>query len=101
VPFGTAPTATGLNWLAAVFDKHFSEDLRLPLLYPAPEGGIQAEWRLFPNEISLEINLDHLSATWHALNMESMEEEYGELNLNADEDWAWLLERLRTHAGAA
>jgi hypothetical protein len=98
---GTAPSTNGLSWLTAAFDKRFPEDLPLPFLYPTPEGGIQAEWRLPPFEISLEIDLARHAATLHSLNMESSNDVLKELDLNSEQDWISFFDHLRNPMGAA
>jgi len=98
---GTAPAAEGLHWLTGEFDKRFPEDLPLPFLYPTPEGGIQAEWRLPPFEVSLEIDLGRHSATLHSLNMDSLNDVLKEFDLNIEEDWNSFFKYLRNPTGAA
>lgn len=92
---GVAPSPAGLDWLAASFRDHFPDELPLPFLYPTAEGGVQAEWSFKPVEISLEIVLATHLAQWHSLNLETQEEVYRELNLDAPSDWTWLSERVQ------
>lgn len=49
----------------------FPDHLRLPYVYPTPEGGIQAEWTFNSTEISLEIDLDQKTGDWHEYDPDS------------------------------
>jgi hypothetical protein len=66
---GVAPDKNKLVWLAEQFDAHFDDNLPLPFLYPTAEGGVQAEWTLNNNEVSLEIDLENMQAEYQALNL--------------------------------
>lgn len=92
---GTAPSRSGLDWLAQAFSEHFPDDLRLPFLYPDEGGGVQAEWSLPPYEITLEIDLVGRRGEWHELNLGTEAEELKELPLDEPQGWQWLAERLR------
>jgi hypothetical protein len=98
---GFALAHAGLNWLAAGFDRHFPDALTLPHLYPTAEGGIQAEWSLSPQEISLEIDLSTHQGEWHCLDLTSDTVDIRTLNLDTDGGWVWLVEELRRLAGGA
>ena len=91
---GVAPSLEGLDWLAAGFDRHFPNDLPLPYLYPTPEGGVQAEWSLSENEISLEVDLVTHQGTWHRLEMNTHADDVQELKLD-DNGWAWIVAEIR------
>jgi len=95
---GLAPTAEGLDWLAQRFESQYPDDLPLPYLYPTAEGGVQAEWSLDAEEISLEINLDTHVGEWEALNMETQRDTSRILALDEGRDWLWLAERIRALA---
>ena len=56
---GLAPNHAGLDWLDNAFASLYPAHGRLPYVYPTPKGGVQLEWSLGPNEVSLEI--DHRS----------------------------------------
>ena len=92
---GVAPSLEGLDWLATGFDRHFPDDLPLPYLYPTPEGGVQAEWSLSENEISLEVDLVTHHGAWHRLNMNNQADDVQELNLDDDNGWAWIVAEIR------
>ena len=84
---GKAPSKEGLNWLSRAFDNYYSDDLPLPYLYPTEPGGVQAEWSLGRNEITLEIDLAEHSGYFHALQMEDDTEETRRLDLGREICW--------------
>ena len=92
---GVAPSLDGLDWLAATFDRHFPDDLPLPYLYPTPEGGVQAEWSLSANEISLEVDLVTRQGAWHRLDMNTNADDARKLNLDDVKGWTWVVEEIR------
>ena len=89
---GKAPSKEGLDWLLQAFDEHYSGDLPLPYLYPTEPGGVQAEWSLGRNEITLEIDLVEHSSYFHALQMEDDTEETRRLDLGSETHWIELKE---------
>ena len=89
---GKAPSKEGLDWLSQAFDKHYSGDLPLPYLYPTEPGGVQAEWSLGRNEITLEIDLAKHSGYFHALHMKDDTEETRHLDLGSETHWIDLKE---------
>lgn len=89
---GKAPSKEGLDWLSQAFDKHYSGGLPLPYLYPTEPGGVQAEWSLGRNEITLEIDLTEHSGYFHALHMEDDTEETRRLDLGSGTHWIDLKE---------
>ena len=91
---GQAPPGPGLDWLSAVFDQHFSEVAPLPYLYPTETGGVQAEWSLGPNEVTLEIDLTTHKAEWHVLSIDTNDVSERTLNCDDANDWKWLVDRL-------
>jgi hypothetical protein len=66
---GIAPNKEMLSWLSIQFDAYFDGDRPLPYLYPTAEGGVQAEWTLNNNEVSLDIDLEKKQAEYQALNL--------------------------------
>ena len=98
---GIAPNPAGLDWLSNTFDRHFSGDAPLPYTYPTEEGGIQFEWTLQANELSLEIDLQTHSAQWHCLNMDTDKETSHTLNLDESQDWKRLLSDIQQLNGGA
>lgn len=88
--YGKAPSYAGLDWLSVAFTRYYPEDAPLPFTYPTPEGGVQMEWSLGDQEISLEVNLETGWAWWHRLDMSTDDDEEQDLNLNSD-GWIWLV----------
>ena len=84
---GKAPSKEGLDWLSQAFDNYYPSDLPLPYLYPTEPGGVQAEWSLGRNEITLEIDLAEHSGYFHALHMEDDTEETRRLDLGSETQW--------------
>lgn len=84
---GKAPSKEGLDWLSQAFDNYYPSDLPLPYLYPTEPGGVQAEWSLGRNEITLEIDLAEHSGYFHALQMEDDTEETRRLDLGSETQW--------------
>ena len=70
----------------------------MPFLYPTPEGGLLAEWRLGANEISLEIEPDSHNGRVHVLNLKTDEDDEFLLDLDAD-GWDRLAEFISSKVG--
>ena len=98
---GIALAESGLDWLLHTFNLHFPDHLPLPYIYPTPEGGIQFEWPINPNEISLEINLADHCAEWHDLNVETNADKSKKLDLNDDASWKWFVNEICQLTGEA
>lgn len=96
---GIAPEHRQLDWLVDAFDRHYSDALTLPYLYPTAEGGVQAEWSIGGWEISLEIALESHQGQWQALRMKDDAEESRTLNLNEPSDWQWFSAEIAKRAG--
>ena len=84
---GTAPASDGLDWLDRAFNRHYPDDLPLPHLYPTAPGGVQAEWTLGPNEITLEVDLDRRSGYFHVLQVEDDADEGRNVELGDESGW--------------
>lgn len=93
---GLAPANAGLDWLTRAFDRHFPSDAPPPYLYPTETGGVQAEWSLGPNEVTLEVDLKTHRGEWHALNMETDAVSERTLNCESNDDWGWLSAEIET-----
>ena len=96
---GNAPPAEGLDWLSDAFDEHYPDDLGLPYLYPVAEGGVRLEWSIGRRDVSLEIDLRKRDGAWHSLDLDNDEQENRLLNLNAEDDWNWMVGRLQDLSG--
>jgi hypothetical protein len=92
---GKAPSTHGIDWLAEFFDRNYADDLPLPYLYPTPEGGVHAEWRLDPLDATLEIDLNSRTASFHALDLDSGREDSRQIDLQDQVQWMWVLGQLR------
>jgi hypothetical protein len=93
---GIAPAKDGLAWLLEQFETMYSEELETPYLYPTPEGGVQAEWTIKSQEITLEIDLADHKGEWHQLNLASEQEIFQKLNLEEADAWAWISKQIQT-----
>lgn len=103
--YGKAPSDSGLDWLADTFTSHYPEDLPRPDLYPTPEGGVQAEWSLGKQEISLEVDLETHMSYWHRSDFtdkfcDDNDEEH-HLSLDEEKNWDWLIAEIRRFAELA
>ena len=98
---GKALSNDGLDWLVSQFSSRYAPDLPRPYLYPTPEGGIQAEWSLGPNEASLEIDLVTHTAQWHCLNLRISHSTEHILDLDSGDAWEWLATGLHQLATTA
>ncbi len=97
---GVPPSNTGLDWLAATFERRFPDEAPLPHVYPTPEGGVQMEWSLGSNAITLEVDLHSHHAEWLWFNRHSDAEHEEQLNLDEADAWEWLVTEIRDKAGS-
>ena len=93
--YGKAPSHSGLDWLSSKFESFYPSNAPLPYLYPTPEGGIQAEWSLNKNEISLEVDLVTHAAEWHCIDLITRASELRELDMENPNDWFWLTMKIQ------
>ncbi len=96
---GLAPVIVGLDWFAKTFEANFPDDLPLPFVYPTAEGGIQLEWSLDGQELSLEVDLNLHSGIWHSLNLQTQQDESKVITLEGEGDWKQLSMEIRRLAG--
>ena len=96
---GLAPSVVGLDWFEKAFEANYSDDLHQPFVYPTAEGGLQLEWSLGGHEVSLEVDLEHHTGTWHSLNLQTQLDEMKDFALDDDRDWIQLAEEIRRLAG--
>jgi hypothetical protein len=54
------------EWL----EQHQRKDGQQPRLYPTPEGGVEAEWRIGRLDLSIEFDPSSSSAEWHSLDLD-------------------------------
>jgi len=98
---GLAPSRDGLLWLSRTYESYISDDCPFPYAYPTPEGGVRLEWELGTSEASLEIDLLGHKAEWHSLDHTQGTESSRLINLDAPDDWKWLLARLSELRGGS
>jgi len=51
---GLALSAQQLDWIAETFATYYPDDVKLPYLFPTPEGNLLAEWSLGKHAVSFE-----------------------------------------------
>ena len=95
---GIAPSEDGLDWLAVNLGRFYPDSGPSPYIYPLPDGGVQIEWAISPEEPSLKIDFKTRIAEWHALGSASDEPEC--VDLNNEESWKRILGRLEALPGA-
>ncbi|WP_275288329.1 hypothetical protein [Halomonas elongata] len=96
---GLAPCKSGLDWLISCFSNLYEDDLPQPYVYPTPEGGVQVEWSIGEQEISLEIDLKNHQGYWHYLDISSDSDYEERLDLDDEEKWAFVTSKLREAEG--
>ena len=94
---GYVPEVNDLDWLKEQFDLYYPIDLEPPYLYPTPEGGVLIEWPSGKEDISLEMEFVDHTGFWHQLNMKTGIHNSRELNLDDQEDWRWLINKIKSN----
>ena len=98
---GRAPDHAGLEWLSRSFTSHYPSAGLLPYAYPTPEGGVQLEWSLGTNEVSIEIDLQDRFGEWHNLDLSTDRSDVKNLNLDEPSAWSWVAEEIQRLETAA
>lgn len=99
---GRAPSHSGIDWIESRMHRYLTADFPRPYLYPTEAGGVQLEWSIESNEISIEVNLESHSGVWHQLNLQpqlntlSSDERERELNLDRSSDWEWIIRQINS-----
>lgn len=71
-----------------LFNLYFNPHHPLPAIYPTIEGNIQLEWTIAEHEISLDVNLENLSAEYLCTNLtDDSSLEFLINSLSKSEDW--------------
>ncbi|MEW6710666.1 MAG: hypothetical protein AB1403_12645 [Candidatus Riflebacteria bacterium] len=91
---GKAVDANGAEWLLQGFRENFEATLPLPRLFPTLEGGVQAEWSLGVQEITVEFDLIKKTGFYQYLNSATLEELDEELDFSVLGTWQKLNEFL-------
>jgi hypothetical protein len=68
---GLPPTGKLLELVGAWLGEHQRQDLEQPRLFPTPEGGVEAEWRIGRLDLSIEFDPSSGLAEWHQLDLDS------------------------------
>ena len=96
IQFGWLPHGEGegfsaekVAWLIAAFAQHYPASLPVPYLYPAPDGGVKAEWA--EGDFTLEVGVNNKVGFWR----DGMSEEGGVLNLASPMAWEWMVREIR------
>ncbi len=92
---GRAIDSNGLTWLMLAIEGHYDHDLRLPFLYPTPEGMVRAEWSLDDFDISLEIDVEKKIGEWHVLELATDDDHSETILLSDDGNWKTVSDKLR------
>ena len=68
---GVPPGSELLGLVEEWLEEHQRDDVQPPRLYPTPEGGVEAEWRIGRLDLSIEFDASNATAEWHALDLDS------------------------------
>jgi len=93
---GMAPKKEELQWFSNIFESCYDTALPLPYLYPAVNGGVQAEWVNGNYDVSLNVDLKNKKAFYQALNHTNDHVDEITLDLVKREDWQLLNTKLLT-----
>lgn len=97
---GRAPSQSGIDWIESRLHRYLPADLPRPYLYPTEAGGVQLEWSIETNEVSIEADLESHLGIWHELNLnpqqnlQPSDERERELNLDQSSAWEWIIHRI-------
>jgi hypothetical protein len=92
---GKAPAKEKLARLASHLLGHYPESLALPAIVPTPEGNLLLEWDA-EGDPSVDLDLDTLTASYHAFGMNGGELER-EFDLSSEAAWAGFYEFLQAN----
>ena len=102
---GRAPSQSGIDWIESRLYRYLPADLPRPYLYPTEVGGVQLEWSIESNEVSVEINLESHLGVWHQLDLKSqrdlqpLDEREREFNLDQSSAWEWIIRQINSMRG--
>jgi len=87
--------AEELDWLAATWERHQSDTLAFPAIYPTYAGEVQAEWSFGHHEVILRIDAKLHRGQYHYMNMQSDDDDVmRELDLDNAEEWNWVFQKV-------
>lgn len=67
---GRPPSRKLLDLVGEWLEAHQRKDGQQPRLFPTPEGGVEAEWRIGRLDLSIEFDPSSATAEWHALELD-------------------------------
>jgi hypothetical protein len=67
---GRPPSRKLLDLVGECLEAHQRKDGQQPRLFPTPEGGVEAEWRIGRLDLSIEFDPSSATAEWHALDLD-------------------------------
>ena len=67
---GLPPSPKLLDLVGEWLEEHQRKDGQHPRLFPTPEGGVEAEWRIGRLDLSIEFDPSSGTAEWHALDLD-------------------------------
>jgi len=67
---GLPPSREFLELVGEWLEQHQRKDGQHPRLFPTPEGGVEAEWRIGRLDLSIEFDPSGATAEWHALDLD-------------------------------
>lgn len=68
---GVPPASDLLELVGDWLETHQHKGQQQPRLYPTPQGGLEAEWRIGRVELSIEFDPNSGMAEWHQLDLDS------------------------------
>jgi hypothetical protein len=90
-----------MEWIGGRFAEWYPCDLRLPYLFPIPNGQVRAEWSLGSWSLSLDFDSIAKRGVWHALNVDTDEEAERDVDLASADGWTWISEQVRSASRVA
>lgn len=67
---GRPPSRKLLDLVGEWLEAHQRKDGQQPRIFPTPEGGVEAEWRIGRLDLSIEFDPSSAKAEWHALDLD-------------------------------
>jgi hypothetical protein len=67
---GLPPSRKLLEQVGEWLEAHQHNNVQQPRLFPTPEGGVEAEWRIGRLDLSIAFDPSSATAEWHALDLD-------------------------------
>ena len=93
---GEAFDQEGLSVLEDRLIRHYRPSAPELILFPTEEGAVQAEWWIGGRHAALEMFLDRDTAEWSDFDPTTKKRRTRSVNLDAQQDWNWIIKRLRS-----